>query len=407
MRRVVITGVGSISPLGGDVETLLSGIEQGKSAIRYIQEWEEYTGLRCHLGAPAPLPHTKNIPRKNRRSMGRMSFFAVEAAKQALANADIGSDTLASGRAGCIIGSTMGGAESLVEAFELMLPEHDLTQLSSTKFFQCVSHTAVMNVAQYLGINGVVMATSGACASALQAMGAGYDQIRLGRQDVMLCGGAEEIHPAVTGSFDILFATSTHYEDHPDKTPRPFDRDRDGLICGEGSGILVLEEYERAMQRGATPLAEVTGFHTCGSGSHISQSDSETMQLCINKSLEDAGINTSDIDYINAHATATIQGDQHEADVIRHIFGDKIPVSSLKGYIGHTLGASGAIELIVSLYMLQNNLIYPTLNLDNIGRDCEGLNHVTQKQDARIDTVLKNAFAFGGINSSIIVNKPE
>ena len=264
LRRVVISGVGAVSALGNDVPSLVEGIEEGRSGVRYMEGWDRYIGLRSLVGAPAELRNEKAIPRKSRRSMGRMSIFGVQAAEQALADAGMERQELSSGRTGCVIGSTMGGAESLNETFETMLPERDLSRLTAMKFFQCVSHTAAMNVAQHLGITGCVMATSAACASSLQAIGTGYDLIRMGKQDVMLCGGAEELHPTVTASFDILFATSTGYNDDPQRTPRPFDSERDGLVCGEGCGILVLEEYERALERNAEDIRRDHRVSHCG-----------------------------------------------------------------------------------------------------------------------------------------------
>jgi len=317
LKRVVISGVGAVSPLGNDASSLAEGVEQGRSAVRYMQGWDRYIGLRSLVGAPAELKNEKAIPRKSRRSMGRMSLFAVQAAEEALADAGVQREALSSGRIGCIIGSTMGGAESITETFETMLPERDLSKLTAMKFFQCVSHTAAMNVAQYLGITGYVMATSAACASSLQAVGAGYDLIRMGKQDVVLCGGSEELHPTVTASFDILFATSTGFNDHPQRTPRPFDSERDGLVCGEGCGIVALEEYERAVNRKARIYAEIVGYHTGGSGDHVSQSSRDSIVRCIKEALASANVSPGDIDYINAHGTATIQGDKVEAEAIR------------------------------------------------------------------------------------------
>lgn len=405
MKRVVITGVGVVSPLGADVPAMIGGIEAGKSAVRHMDGWDQYIGLRSLVGAPAKLVNEKAIPRANRRSMGRMSIFSVQAAEQALSDAGIDREMLASGRLGCIIGSTMGSAESLNETFEIMLSDKDLTKLPPTKFFQCVSHTAAMNTAQYLGITGYVLATSAACASALQAIGAGCDLIRLGKQDAVLCGGAEGLHPTVTGSFDILFATSAGYNNEPEKTPRPFDAKRDGLVCGEGSGILLIEEYEHALKRNARIYAEIIGYHTCGSGVHVSRSNRDSIVACFRQALADADIQAKEVDYINAHATATIHGDKEEAEAIREVFGDKAPVSSLKGYMGHTLGASGAIELIASLVMMEKGCIYPTLNLESVSPECDGIFHVTEKLTRKINIIIKNCFAFGGINASIVCKK--
>ncbi|MCP4671689.1 MAG: beta-ketoacyl-[acyl-carrier-protein] synthase family protein, partial [Desulfobacula sp.] len=252
-----------------------------------------------------------------------------------------------------------------------------------------------------------VMATSAACASSLQAMGTGFELIRYNRQDLVLCGGSEELHPTVTGSFDILFATSTKFNENPENTPRPFDKNRDGLVCGEGAGILVLEELEHAKKRGANILAEVIGYNTCGSGNHVSQPDRQAMIQCMNAALIDASIKPDKIDFISAHATATLQGDNEEAAAIFKVFGSKTPVNSLKGYLGHTLGASGAIELAASIAMMNKGIIYPTLNLDDVDETCSMIYHVKTKLKKDIKYILKNCFAFGGINASIICKKYE
>lgn len=405
LKRVVITGIGVVSPLGNGVASFIDGLETGKSSVRFMEEWTHYNGMRSFVAAPAELKDEKKIPRQNRRTMGRMSIFAAQASEQAVADSGITSADMSSGRTGCIIGSTMGSAKSINDAFEIMLPERDLSQLSSSMFFQCMSHTATVNVAQYLGLTGYLMTSAAACASSLQAVGIAYDLIRLGRQDLFLCGGAEELHPTVTGSFDVLFATSVKYNQAPQKTPRPFDKDRDGLVCGEGSGIIVLEEYEHAVRRNAKIYAEITGYSTFGSGTHMSQSDKKSMIRCMSETLNNANIRPEHIDYINAHATGTPQGDKEEAEAIKEIFGATVPVSSLKGYIGHTLGASGAIELIASLIMMEKGSIYPTLNLEEIGPDCRGIAHITRPLRKEINTILKNCFAFGGINASLVFRK--
>lgn len=222
MRRVVITGTGSISALGNSMDELINSIEHKICGTKQMKTWNKYKGLQSLVGAPAILPDIKKIPRKLRRSMGRMSLLAVFAADEALKSAKIKKETITNKRSGCVAGSTMGSAEALNDTFETMLPDHDLTCLSSMSFFKCISHTVSMNLAQYLGITGSVIATSAACASSLQAIGTGFDLIRYNKQDLVLCGGAEELHPTVTGSFDILFATSSKFNDNPENTPRPF-----------------------------------------------------------------------------------------------------------------------------------------------------------------------------------------
>jgi len=372
-----------------------------------MEGWNKYTGLRSLVGAQAELKDEKQIPRQARRSMGRMSIFAAQAAQDAVADSGLDPAFLSSGRAGCAVGSTTGSAISLNDTFETMLPDKDLSKLSSMMFFQCISHTAAMNVAQYLKLNGMVLAPSAACASALHAMGLGYDMIRLGSQDVMLCGGAEELHPTTTGSFDILFATSVKYNDQPQKTPRPFDRDRDGLVCGEGSGILLFEEYDHAVKRNARIHAEVLGYYTCNSGDHVSESNRATMATCMREALRQAGIEPAQVDYINAHATATLQGDKEEAEAICDVFGSFVPVSSLKGHLAHTLGASAAIELSAAIAGMHKGLLYPTRNLENISPDCAGINHITGSSLNRRGKILvKNSFAFGGISAVLVCRIP-
>jgi 3-oxoacyl-[acyl-carrier-protein] synthase II len=403
LKRVVITGMGSVSPLGRGMAALTEGLEAGRSAVRAMDDWNHYIGLRSLVGAPAELKDEKLIPRQSRRSMGRLSLFAVQAAQEALTDAGLDPATVTTGRLGCVVGSTTGSAISISQAFETMLPDHDLTKLSSMQFFHCISHTATMNVAQYLKLNGWVMATCAACASAMQAIGAGYDLIRLGRQDAMLCGGAEELHPTVTGSFDVLFATSVKYNASPTRTPRPFDRDRDGLVCGEGAGILLLEDYDHAVKRGARIHAEVLGYHTCSSGDHVSESSRPAMVVCMREALQQAGLEPRQVDYVNAHATATLQGDKEEAEAIAEVFGDSVPVSSLKGYLGHTLGASAAIELAASLAGMRQDRLYPTLNLENVSPECQGVHHIMGAPESRAARiVVKNSFAFGGISAVLV-----
>jgi len=405
LKRVVITGIGVVSPFGNGVPALMQGLEEGRCAVQRMEGWEQYAGLQSLVGAPVEMRDEKLIPRQKRRSMGRMSIFAAQAADEAVADAGLALANEDLWRVGCVIGSTMGSARSINQVFETMLPKKDLSLLNSTMFFQCMSHTAAANVAQYLGLNGMVMSPAAACASALHAIGMGYDLIRLGRQDVLLCGGAEELHPTVTGSFDVLFATSTKYNDEPQRTPRPFDRDRDGLVCGEGSGLVVLEDYDHARERNAEIYAEIVGFSTTANGLHVSQSNKESMVFCMRHAMRDAGATAAEIDHVSAHATATIQGDQEEAEAIREVFGTAVPVSSMKGNIGHTLGASGAIEMAASLQMMERGVIYPTRNLDNVSPECDGIQHVVQPVHKELRTVLKNGFAFGGINAALVYKK--
>jgi 3-oxoacyl-[acyl-carrier-protein] synthase II len=403
-KRAVITGYGVVTPIGYSVGEMMQGLEAGACATRRMPpSWNRFGRLRCQVGAPVELRDPKAIPRSARRTMSPMSIFAVQASIQALAHARIDSAHIPENpQFGCIMGSTTGSPQAITQTYETLLAKNEFMMLGASEFFRCVSHTVAMNVAQYLGIKGVVSATSAACASGLQAVGAAYDQIRLGRQQVILCGGAEELHETVVGSFDILYAASSKYNDSPSATPRPFDAHRDGLVCGEGAGVIVLEEYEHAKSRGANILAEVVGYHTCSNGIHVSQSDDLSMATCMKTALESARLRPRDVGYIGAHATGTQQGDSAEARAIQAVFGPHVPVSSLKGYMGHTLGASGPIELAATIEMMKAQVIYPTHNLEEIDPLCAGIAHVTKKTPKEFTVFLKNSFAFGGINSAIV-----
>jgi len=402
LSRVVITGYGVVTPIGRSVGEMMNGLAQNASGTRIMSDWNRLGPLRCQVGAPVEIQNPTAIPRQFRRTMSRMSIMAVQAANQALTHAGIQASSIPENtRFGCVLGSTSGSPEATTLSFQTLLAQHDYTLLGAAEFFRCVPHTVALNVAQYLGVKGMVTATSAACASGLQAVGLAYDLIRLGRQDIVLCGGAEELHETVVGSFDILYATSSRYNDSPSRTPRPFDVDRDGLVCGEGAGVLVLESLDHATRRGANILAEVVGYHTCNNGIHVSQSDSASMATCMRTVLQAAGLKPGDIGFVNAHATGTIQGDLAEARAIAEGFGKDVPVSSLKGHLGHTLGGSGAIELVAVVEMMRGGVIYPTRNLDNVDPGCTGIGLIREVTLRRFRAFLKNSFAFGGINAAI------
>jgi 3-oxoacyl-[acyl-carrier-protein] synthase II len=409
LHRVVITGYGVVTPIGYSVAEMMQSLEAGVCATRPMPaSWNRFGKLRCQVGAFVELRDPKAIPRPLRRTMSPMSIMAVQASAQALQHAGIDAATIPGDpQFGCIMGSTTGSPQAISNTYELLLAKNEYMLLGASEFFRCVSHTVALNVAQYLGIKGVVSATSAACASGLQAVGAAFDQIRLGRQNVVLCGGGEEMHETVVGSFDILYAASSRYNDSPSRTPRPFDAQRDGLVCGEGAGVIVLEDYDHAVGRGATILAEVVGYHTCSNGVHVSQSDDQSMRTCMRTALESGGLAPADIGYVGAHATGTTQGDAAEASAIAAVFGSHVSVSSLKGNLGHTLGASGPIELAATIEMMRSGTIYPTINLEEVDPACAGICHVREKTRRKFTAFLKNSFAFGGINSAIACTVPQ
>jgi 3-oxoacyl-[acyl-carrier-protein] synthase II len=407
LKRVAVTGVGAVSPFGVGAEILMESLYRGASGTVMVPELRSIKGVRSHVAALVHGVDPGVIPRKYRRSMSRMSIYAVLACQEALRQAGLSPERLSGGNMGICIGSTIDSIDTLQKFFEEYLAEKNMEQMRSTIFFQIMNHSCAFNVSQALGIEGRVIAPSAACSTGCQAVGLGYEMIAFGKQEFMLCGGADEFHPLSTASFDIINAASTGYNDRPHKTPRPFDRDRDGIVCAEGSGILLLESMETARERGALILAEVAGFATNSYPENIADPSALSMQSCMRMALSDAGIGSSDIDYINAHATATTQGDIEESRAILEIFGEKVPVSSLKGHLGHTMAASGGLELIATIDMMKRNCIIPTLNLDNPDELCKKINLTLELENREIRYALKNNFALGGVNSSLILRRYE
>ena len=403
LESVVVTGIGIVSPLGHGFEPLNAALLAGKSGVKYVAELEEIGGLRSRLAATVEGIDPKQVPRKIRRSMSKMSIYAYLASQQALTMANYPEDRLAAGRTGVVIGSTLGSTDTSEKFFADYFRDHSLERMKSGLFFQIMGHSCAANVAQSLGITGRVLAPSAACATSCQAIGYAYEQIAFGRQDAILCGGADEFHPLTAATFDVMNAASTGFNQQPTKSPRPFDQARDGIVCGEGSGILLLEKKSVALARGATILAEIIGFATTSDTSSIANPDAGAMFECMRLALEDAGLAADDLDYINAHATGTNQGDVAETKAIRLLVGDRVPVSSLKGHLGHTMAASGAIELAASIGMMRHSELVATRNLQQIDPDCHGIRHLQQNQSAQVTYVLKNNFAMGGINSTLII----
>jgi len=408
-HRVVITGYGVVTPIGYSVAEMMQSLETGVCATKTMPpEWNRFGKLQCQVGAPIELRDPKAIPRPQRRTMSPMSIMAVQASQQALAHAGIDPAGIPSDpRFGCIMGSTTGSPIALARTYEMLFSNSEYMQLGASEFFQCISHTVPLNVAQFFGIKGLVSASCAACASGLQSVGAAYDQVRLGRQTVVLAGGSEELHETVVGSFDILYAASSRYNDSPSRTPRPFDTARDGLVCGEGAGVIVVEDYDHAVKRNAKILAEIVGYHTCSNGTHVSQSDDVSMQMCMKMALEGSELTPADIGYVSAHATGTTQGDAAEARAIGAVFGPETPVSSLKGNMGHTLGASGPIELAATIEMMHAGVVYPTHNLAEIDPACGGIHLPKEKLKHPFKAFLKNSFAFGGINAAMACVMPR
>lgn len=405
MRRVVITGMGAISPFGVGVDKLWQALINAESGVQSMPEYRTIGGLRCHVAAPAREVEAGMIPRKYRRTMSMMSVFAVLACQEAIQQANLPHESLAGGRLGVAVGSTTGSTDTTQTFFHDFFTDYALHRMKTGVFFKIMNHSCAANIAQTLGITGRILSPSAACSTGNQAIGYGYEMIALGKQDFMFCGGSDELHPLTVGTFDIMNAASIKYNDRPNHTPRPFDRDRDGVVCSEGSGILLLESLESAVKRKTDILAEIVGFATTSDVSNIANPEAEAMKTCMGIALTDAGIMPEDVDYINAHATATEQGDIAESRAIQRLFGDRVPVSSLKGNMGHTMAASGALETLAAVRMIDEGVVLPTLNLECVDERCAGIRHVIEKESFQIDTVVKNNFALGGVNSSLVLRR--
>lgn len=407
LKRVVITGRGAVSPFGLGVATLFENLWRGNSAVGKVEEWQDIVGLNSLIAAPVPPFESKKLlPRSVRRTAGAMGIYAILAAKEALKEAGISEKELSSDRVGVIAGSTTGSAAAYENFYSKYMPDKKLDEIKSGEFFKIMGHSCAANICQALGITGEQWATVSACTSSSQSIGLGYILLQAGRQDMMLCGGADEVHASVTGVFDLLRAASCN-NDNPKEACRPFDKDRDGVVCGGGSGILVLEELEAAKKRGAAIFGEIVGFGNVTDSGHIANPDKDSMIRAMDKAMEEAGISPADVDYVNAHATGTELGDIAEAEAIHSAINESTPVSTIKGHLGHMLGAAGAVELIASLEMMQRQEVVPTRNLENVDPRCPGVNLITKTQSKKIDVILKNNFALGGVNTSLAIRRYE
>jgi 3-oxoacyl-[acyl-carrier-protein] synthase II len=406
MRRVAITGRGAISPLGHDWTRVLARLREGRNAVRRYDDWGAYRGLNTRLGVPVEafeLPEHYN--RKSTRSMGRVALMATRASELALIDAGLlGDPLLKSGQVGISYGSSAGTPASMGD-FGRMLTDMNTQSINATTYIKMMSHTAPVNMGVFFGITGRVITTSSACTSGSQGIGYAYEAIRSGRQVAMLAGGAEELDVTAAAVFDTLFATSSR-NDTPELTPRPFDAARDGLVIGEGACTLVLEDLEHAQARGATIHAEIVGFGTNSDGQHVTQPNADTMAIAMRIALQDAGLGPDAIGYVNAHGTATDHGDIAETTATHRVFGERMPISSLKSYTGHTLGACGALEAWITLEMMREGWFAPTVNLANVDPRCGALDYLRGGgREIDIEYAMSNNFAFGGINTSLVLRR--
>ncbi|MDR9424211.1 MAG: beta-ketoacyl-ACP synthase [Marinobacter sp.] len=406
MKRVVITGMAGISPIGSDWQTVSENLEAGRTGIRTMTEWERYVGLNTRLGAPVTdFKKPAHYPRRAVRGMGKIALMATRASELALDDAGLlNDDSIRDGSMGVSYGSSAGSPKAIAE-FSNMLINDVVDGINATTYIRMMAHTAPVNIGVFFGLKGRVITTCSACTSGSQGIGYAYEAIKFGRQTLMLGGGAEELCPTEAAVFDTLYATSIT-NDAPESTPRPFDSGRDGLVIGEGAGTLVLEELEHARARGARIYGEVVGFATNSDGAHITQPTRETMRRVMENSLEDAGLNASDIGYVSAHGTATDRGDVAESHATHDVFGNRVPISAFKSYTGHTLGACGALESWVALEMMNRNRFHHTANLSRVDPECAELDYIVgEPRNIDCEYVMSNNFAFGGINTSLIFRR--
>jgi 3-oxoacyl-[acyl-carrier-protein] synthase II len=398
--------VGALSPLGHDWPTVLAQLRSLRNSVQVIAEWEGYEGLNTRLGAPAKpfeLPSTYN--RKATRSMGRVAIMGTRASEMALADAGLlGHPLVGSGAMGISYGSS-AGTPAAIGDFGRMILARSTEGINANTYIKMMAHTAAVNIGVFLGVTGRIITTSSACSSGSQGIGYAFEAIQSGKQLAMLAGGAEELDATEAAVFDTLFATSVK-NDAPSLTPRPYDAGRDGLVLGEGACTLVLEELEHARARGARILAEVVGYGTNSDGTHVTQPQPGTMAQAMRLALECAGLAPSGVGYVNGHGTATDHGDIAESAATNAVFGPGMPVSSLKSYMGHTLGACGALEAWMTIEMMREGWFAPTINLENVDPRCAPLAYVMGNGlDLQTDVVMSNNFAFGGINTSLVFRR--
>lgn len=406
MHRVVITGMGGLSPIGHSWPEIERALRSYRNNVRYISEWENISGLNSRLGSPLPpfeLP--AHYTRKRTRGMGRVARLATRSSEMALEAAGLLDDPiLTSGRTGIAYGSSSGSPPALSDIAWLLVTK-STDSIKANTYIQMMPHTTAANVSVFFGIRGRLIPTSSACTSGSMAIGMAYETILRGQQTVMIAGGAEELCPSQTAVFDTLFATSTR-NDEPEKTPRPFDAGRDGMTVGEGAATLILEDLDHARARGAKIHAEVVGFATNTDGKHLTQPAVETMAITIRLALEDAGLPAQEVGYVNAHGTATELGDIAESQATRSVYDRPVPISSLKSYIGHTLGACGSIEAWITVEMLNSDWYAPTVNLEHIDPRCAELDYITEcGRSMQNEYVMTNNFAFGGVNTSLVFRR--
>lgn len=404
-RRVVITGMGIWSCLGTSTDQVREALYQGKSGIILDEKRLEY-GFRSALTGAVETPMLKGLlDRRQRANMSEEAEYAFMATRQAFEQAGIDEAFLHGNEVGCIFGND-SSAKAVIDGYRVMEEKHDTELVGAGSVFQSMNSTVNMNLCSVFNLRGINFSVSAACASSSHAIGLGCMMIRQGLQDVVLCGGAQETNMYGISSFDAIRTFSMRM-DEPTKASRPFDRNRDGLVPSGGAAALVLEDYDHAMARGADILCEVCGYGFSSNGGAISDPSDNGSALAIRRAMADAGIKAADVDYINAHATSTPQGDMVEAMALNSLFaGEHALISSTKSMTGHECWMAGASEIVYSIIMMQNNFVAPNINFENPDEFSAKLNIASKTTETEVRTVLSNSFGFGGTNSALIIKKP-
>lgn len=404
MNRVVITGIGAWSCLGQNLDEVTKSLFEGKSGIGFEQERKDM-GYRSALTGIVGKPELKGLlDRRQRISLGQPAEYAYMATSEALRMAKMDLDWIEKQEVGIIYGND-SVAQATMNAIDIVRAKKDTTLIGSGATFQSMNSTVTMNLSTIYKLKGINFTLAAACASGSHSIGMAYLLIRTGLQQQVICGGAQEVNPFTFGSFDGLSAFSIR-ENEPTKASRPFDRDRDGLVPSGGAATVILESLESAQKRGATILAEVTGYGFSSNGDHISNSSVDGQVRSLAMALKDANMSGKEIDYINAHATSTVGGDRVEAQAIHQLFGDyKTAVSSTKSMTGHECWMAGASEIVYSLLMMKNDFIAPNINFENPDEDSQKINIIAQTKQTPLNTILSNSFGFGGTNSTLIIKK--
>lgn len=403
-RRVVITGMGIYSVLGKNLAEVNESLYKGKSGIGVDTERKDL-GFRSMLTGIIERPNLKKeLKRRERIGLPEQGEYAYVATKEALENAKLDNDFLANNEVGILFGND-SSAVPVIEAIDKVRATKDTSLVGSGAIFRCMNSSITMNLAVIFKLKGINSTISGACASGSHAIGMGYMMIKHGYQDIIICGGGQEVNPESMGSFDGLGAFSVEHE-NPTQASRPFDKNRDGLVPSGGGAALVIESLESALERGAPIIAEIKGYGFSSNGDHISVPNEIGPRIAMNRSLKDAGVSPDAIDYVNAHATSTPVGDFNEAKALVEVFGEKgVPISSTKGMTGHEMWMCGASEIIYSTLMMQNSYIAPNINFETADEASEKLDIVSQTKECNIDMFLSNSFGFGGTNSALVVSK--